>query len=172
MCKESQVVILDLDRKHFVSNIGDESSILPKKIQKALKSALDICRNDLDSDGSKNLMISEAFIRLFVELVGHIGNHVTTQHDGEKIFQREQFIRSVNSKSIRKFLEWFTETQMFDVFKHSLIDISGSLELFLTRVFEHTSDNSGVKSNVKDFGKKMRNFGKALKIKFAPDSSL
>ncbi|CAE1250863.1 DENND2 [Acanthosepion pharaonis] len=167
-----EVVILDLDRKHFVSNIGDESSILPKKIQKALKSALDICRNDFDSDGSKNLMISEAFIRLFVELVGHIGNHVTTQQDGEKIFQREQFIRSVNSKSIRKFLEWFTETQMFDVFKHSLIDISGSLELFLTRVFEHTSDNSGVKSNVKDFGKKMRNFGKALKTKFAPDSSL
>lgn len=169
-----EVVILDLDHRRFVSIIGDESSILPKKIQKALKTALDTCRNDLDSDGSKNLMISEAFVRLFVELVGHIGNHVSAQQDGEKIFQREQFIRSVNSKSIRKFLEWFTETQMFDVFKHSLLEITGSLELFLTRVFEHTSDSScsGVKSNVKDFGKRMRNFGKALKTKFASDNSL
>ncbi|GAB1602840.1 suppression of tumorigenicity 5 protein-like isoform X1 [Argonauta hians] len=163
-----EVVILDLDRKHFVSNIGDESSILPKKLQKALKSALETARNDIDTDGSKNLMISEAFLRLFVELVGHTESYILTQQNGERVFQKEQFIRSVNSKSIRKFLEWFTETQMFDVFRHSLLEMSNSLELFLTRVFEQSNDNStaGVKSNVRDLGKKMKNFGKALKTKF------
>ncbi|CAI9722833.1 Hypothetical predicted protein [Octopus vulgaris] len=163
-----EVVILDLDRKHFVSNIGDESSILPKKIQKALRSALDSARNDIETEGSKNLMISEAFLRLFVEMVGHTESYILTQQNGEKVFQKEQFIRSVNSKSIRKFLEWFSETQMFDVFKHSLLERSSSLELFLTRVYEHSNDSStaGMKSNVKDLGKKMKNFGKALKTKF------
>lgn len=56
----------------------------------------------VDSDGSKNLMISEAFIRLFVELVGHIGNHVTTQQDGEKIFQVSKRSNNFHSISICK----------------------------------------------------------------------
>jgi len=31
-------------------------------------------------------------------------------------FQRELFVKAVSSGSIRLFLEWFTQTQMFEVF--------------------------------------------------------
>ena len=39
-----------------------------------------------DAAVSKNLLISEAFLRLFVETVGHFGDHITVQQDGQKIF--------------------------------------------------------------------------------------
>ena len=32
------------------------------------------------------------------------------------VLQKEQFTKAVSSKSIRLFLEWFVETQMFEVF--------------------------------------------------------
>lgn len=32
------------------------------------------------------------------------------------LLQKELFVRAVSTKSIRLFLEWFTETQMFEVF--------------------------------------------------------
>ena len=41
------------------------------------------------------------------------------------VLQREQFVKAVNSKSIRMFLEWFTETQMFNAFINNQLHEEG-----------------------------------------------
>ena len=57
--------------------------------------------------------MSEVFIRFFVETVGHYSLFLTQSEKGERAFQREAFRKSVASKSIRRFLEVFMESQMF-----------------------------------------------------------
>lgn len=57
--------------------------------------------------------MSEVFIRFFVEAVGHYSLFLTQTEKGERAFQREAFRKSVASKSIRRFLEVFMESQMF-----------------------------------------------------------
>ena len=40
------VLIVDLDKKSFVRSQGDEGTLLPRKIEKALKTVLNMCRID------------------------------------------------------------------------------------------------------------------------------
>ena len=40
--------------------------------------------------------------------------------------QKELFCKAVNSKSIRLFLEWFTETQMFEEFISHKVELDKS----------------------------------------------
>lgn len=60
-----------------------------------------------------NSLVSEAFIRFFLESVGHYSLFITQNERGERVFQREAFRKSVASKSIRRFLGVFMESQMF-----------------------------------------------------------
>ena len=69
-----------------------------------------------DAKSNPNLMISEAFLLFFVEAVGHYGQHILTQQGGRKIFRKEEFIKGASSSSLEQLLEWFAETQMFEVF--------------------------------------------------------
>lgn len=62
---------------------------------------------------SLNGLVSEAFIRFFLESVGHYSLFITQNERGERVFQREAFRKSVASKSIRRFLGVFMESQMF-----------------------------------------------------------
>ena len=61
-------------------------------------------------------MVSEAFVRFFVEIVGHYSLFLTATEREERTLQREAFRKSVSSKSLRRFLEVFMETQMFGGF--------------------------------------------------------
>lgn len=61
-------------------------------------------------------MVSEAFVRFFVEIVGHYSLFLTPNEREERTLQREAFRKSVSSKSLRRFLEVFMETQMFGGF--------------------------------------------------------
>lgn len=61
-------------------------------------------------------MVSEAFVRFFVEIVGHYSLFLTPTEREERTLQREAFRKSVSSKSLRRFLEVFMETQMFGGF--------------------------------------------------------
>lgn len=83
-------------------------------------------------------VISEAFVRFFVEIVGHYSLFLGgAERDDESLtspslpspsssnptssppsssFQREAFRKAVTSKSLRRFLEVFMETQMFTSF--------------------------------------------------------
>lgn len=40
-----------------------------------------------ESETSQWLMVSEAFMRMFIEIMGHFGEHITTQQDGRKVFE-------------------------------------------------------------------------------------
>lgn len=62
---------------------------------------------------SLNSLVSEAFIRFFLETIGHYSLFITQNERGERIFQREAFRKSVASKSVRRFLGVFMESQMF-----------------------------------------------------------
>lgn len=57
-------------------------------------------------------MVSEAFVRFFVETVGHYSLFLAGERE-ERTLQREAFRKAVSSKSLRRFLEVFMETQMF-----------------------------------------------------------
>lgn len=71
-------------------------------------------------------VVSEAFVRFFVELVGHCQLFITGEReDGYSSsssspvpcsFQREGFRKAIPSKTVRRFLEVFMETQMFGWF--------------------------------------------------------
>lgn len=86
---------------------------------------------------SLGTVVSEAFVRFFVEMVGHYSLFMGgAERDEESVyspilpsslsssssssaspcpssFQREAFRKAVTSKSLRRFLEVFMETQMF-----------------------------------------------------------
>lgn len=71
-------------------------------------------------------VVSEAFVRFFVELVGHYPLFITAEReDGYSSsssspapcsFHREGFRKAIPSKTVRRFLEAFMETQMFGWF--------------------------------------------------------
>ncbi|XP_067655163.1 DENN domain-containing protein 2A-like isoform X2 [Haliotis asinina] len=160
-----EVVIVDLDKKQFVRSIGDEATLLPKKLQKALKTAINMCKIDSESETSQWLMVSEAFMRMFIEIMGHFGEHIVTQQDGKKVFEKEKFLARVSAKGIRQVLEWFTETQMFEVFITNQREKTnwGTVDLFMSRLLDFEKEDS--KDSHKGLGRKMKNFGKAIKTK-------
>ncbi|XP_046546111.1 DENN domain-containing protein 2B-like isoform X2 [Haliotis rubra] len=160
-----EVVIVDLDKKQFVRSIGDEATLLPKKLQKALKTAINMCKIDSESETSQWLMVSEAFMRMFIEIMGHFGEHIITQQDGKKVFEKEKFLTRVSAKGIRQVLEWFTETQMFEVFMTNQREKIewGTVDLFMSRLLDFEKEDS--RDSNKGLGRKMKNFGKAIKTK-------
>lgn len=66
-----------------------------------------------ETDVTLNSLVSEAFVRFFVELVGHYSLNMTVTERGERVFLREPFRKSHTSRSVRHFLDLFMETQMF-----------------------------------------------------------
>uniref|UniRef100_A0AAZ3R6G2 UDENN domain-containing protein n=1 Tax=Oncorhynchus tshawytscha TaxID=74940 RepID=A0AAZ3R6G2_ONCTS len=109
------------------SRLDDEDSILPHKLQAALEHVLDK-RKELASEmptdsSSLSTVVSEAFVCFFVEMVGHyplfMGGGDREDESGApssptpSYFQREAFRKAVTSKSLKRFLEVFMETQMF-----------------------------------------------------------
>ncbi|RUS72247.1 hypothetical protein EGW08_019988 [Elysia chlorotica] len=162
-----QVFIVDLDKKSIVQCQGDESNILPRKVQRALKTAINMCKIDSDAQNAQWLMVAEAFLRMFIETIGHFTSHVRTQQDGNRIFQKEGFVLEMVSKELRQFLEWFTETQMFEVFIVDVVDkpdLWDTNDLFMQRLKEHR-DSKEENNRSKGLGAKVKNFGKALKTK-------
>ncbi|XP_022082706.1 suppression of tumorigenicity 5 protein-like isoform X2 [Acanthaster planci] len=170
-----EVLIVDIDSKDFYTVVGDEATIIPKKLSHALERALtDICgsltepsygsEDDISSEDheAKNRAISEVFIRYFVETCGHYVNHFSTKYDGGLKFDREGFIRTVTSRSIRKFLEVFSETQMFAFFiQEKEAEVEGIAQgLFETRVREYEAQ---AKINANKFGAKVKKIGRAVK---------
>ncbi|XP_034493995.1 DENN domain-containing protein 2A isoform X3 [Ailuropoda melanoleuca] len=121
-----EVLVVDLVNNRFLRQMDDEDSILPRKLQVALEHILEQ-RNDLASDQDEgppdckhgpessplNEVVSEAFVRFFVEIVGHYSLFLTAGEREERTLQREAFRKAVSSKSLRRFLEVFMETQTF-----------------------------------------------------------
>ncbi|KAF7994992.1 hypothetical protein HCN44_004464 [Aphidius gifuensis] len=163
-------IVVDLDTNKIICMVGDESSILPSKLQKGIKTALHWVKTKTKyGDGFRNFLVSEAFLRIFVETCAHLEGHLVAQQDGKVIFQKESFIKASNSKGIQYFLEWFVETTMFHEFVNDFIGwIEGStvrenndIKLFVQRIAEYQKKND---TNLqKKYSKKKKNFGDRLK---------
>ncbi|XP_012270875.1 uncharacterized protein LOC105694607 isoform X2 [Orussus abietinus] len=164
-------IVVDIDASKIIHAVGDESSILPSRLQKGLKSALQIVSdNTSTTDGVRNFLVSEAFLRVFLETCGHCRSHIVTQQDGKVVFEKESFVKAISSKTMRYFLEWFVETTMFSKFIQDYIlrteglmtNDEDTIKLFDDRVTEceKAADKS---ANTKKISCKKKTLGDRLK---------
>ncbi|XP_051507501.1 suppression of tumorigenicity 5 protein isoform X1 [Myxocyprinus asiaticus] len=167
-----EALMVDLGTDRFIRQMDDEASLLPRKLQAALEQALeqrnDIIDQDSDSESDEectttlNSVVSEAFIRFFLETIGHYSLFLTQGDRGERIFQREAFRKSVASKSIRRFLGVFMESQMFAGFiqdrEMRKCRAKGLFEQRVEQYLEELPDTeqSGVNKFLKGLGNKMK----------------
>ncbi|PIO29113.1 hypothetical protein AB205_0098990 [Aquarana catesbeiana] len=107
-----EALMVNLGSDRFIRQMDDEDALLPRKLQAALEQALER-KSELIEYNTLNGLVSEVFIRFFVETIGHYSLFLAQNERGERVFQREAFRKSVASKSIRRFLEVFMESQMF-----------------------------------------------------------
>ncbi|XP_011788594.1 PREDICTED: DENN domain-containing protein 2C [Colobus angolensis palliatus] len=114
------------------------------------------------SDVTLNSLVSEAFVRFFVELVGHYSLNMTVTERGQRVFQREPFRKSHTSRSVRHFLDLFMETQMFAGFiQDRELRKSGVKGLFEVRAIQYLetipeSEPSGMNRILRSLGSKMK----------------
>ena len=87
-----------------------------KQLVHVLLTSCMMCLLSIPECNSLNSLVSETFIRFFLETIGHYSLFMTQGERGERVFQREAFRKSVASKSIRRFLGVFMESQMFTGF--------------------------------------------------------
>ncbi|XP_059190130.1 DENN domain-containing protein 2D-like isoform X2 [Centropristis striata] len=111
------VVDLSDDKKEtFIVSIGDESSILPPKLQSEILEALS-GRQKASTVEEINRVVSEAFLHFFVKTVGHYSSYVKRGRAGEPgVFEKRTFYKAIDSKTTRHFVKKFIQTQMFDLF--------------------------------------------------------
>ncbi|XP_015208598.1 DENN domain-containing protein 2A isoform X2 [Lepisosteus oculatus] len=163
-----EVLVVDLGNNRFLRQMDDEDSILPHKLQAALEHVLEkrkelACETSNDSS-SLSTVVSEAFVRFFVEMMGHypLFLSVAEREDEAATFQREAFRKAISSKSLRRFLEVFMETQMFTGFiQERELRRQGLRGLFEVRAQDYLdslpgSEQSGVNKFLKGLGNKMK----------------
>ncbi|XP_012576412.1 PREDICTED: DENN domain-containing protein 2A [Condylura cristata] len=170
-----EVLVVDLVHNRFLRQMDDEDSILPRKLQVALEHILEQ-RNDLASEQDAgpldckhgpessplNEVVSEAFVRFFVEIVGHYSLFLTAGEREERTLQREAFRKAVSSKGLRRFLEVFMETQTFRGFIQERElrrqDVKGLFEVRAQEYLETlpSGEHSGVNKFLKGLGNKMK----------------
>ncbi|XP_006642664.1 DENN domain-containing protein 2B isoform X1 [Lepisosteus oculatus] len=166
-----EALMVDLGTDRFIRQMDDEATLLPRKLQAALEQALeqrnDLISQDSDSESDEesntlNSVVSEAFIRFFLETIGHYSLFLTQNERGERVFQREAFRKSVASKSIRRFLGVFMESQMFAGFiQDRELRKCRAKGLFEQRVEQYLeelpdTEQSGVNKFLKGLGSKMK----------------
>ncbi|KAG7224283.1 hypothetical protein INR49_000526 [Caranx melampygus] len=116
---QSDLLVVDLseDKKEtFIVSIGDESSILPPKLQTEILEALST-RQSTSSVEEMNRVVSEAFLHFFVKTVGHYSSYVKYSNaERQGLFEKRRFYKAIESKTTRHFVKKFIQTQMFDLF--------------------------------------------------------
>ncbi|XP_039625437.1 DENN domain-containing protein 2A isoform X2 [Polypterus senegalus] len=160
-----EVLVVDLCNNRFLRQMEDEDSILPHKLQAALEHVLEK-RKDLANENDSNslsVVVSEAFVRFFVEMVGHYSLFLVPgeREDESFAFQRDAFRKAVYSKSLRRFLEVFMETQMFAGFIQEREHRRQGVRLFEVRAQDFLdslpgSEQSGVNKFLRGLGHKMK----------------
>ncbi|XP_068611641.1 DENN domain-containing protein 2A-like [Brachionichthys hirsutus] len=175
-----EVLVVDLGNGRFLRQLDDEDSILPSKLLSALENILERRRElanerggDTPTDsGHLSTVVSEAFVRFFVELVGHYQLFIVGEReDGYSsssssptpcTFRRDGFRKAVPSKTTRRFLEVFMETQMFGWFiQERELHRQALKGLFEVRVQEylesiHENEHRRVNRFLKGLGNKMK----------------
>lgn len=137
-------MIVNVDDGRVIREVGDEGHVLPRRLHRALVSLLSKVLGDAERSHETarflNILLPEAFQHVFVECFVRLFEHVlprnssssnapSTQsgasrepHGLARCFMRERFLQSTASKSLRAFLEWFTESAFFHVFLNDYLD--------------------------------------------------
>lgn len=96
---------------------ADSLFLIIKRIRRqfSLFSVTNVDPNAFHPDHQADLssLVSEAFVRFFVELVGHYPLHMAESFSGTQELQRDSFRKSHPSRGVRQFLQLFMDTQMF-----------------------------------------------------------
>ncbi|KAF5881000.1 DENN domain-containing protein 2D-like, partial [Clarias magur] len=118
--EHTDLLIVDLtsqSESKFISRIGDEDTLIPRRLQEELLQ--DLCKRKHDATVEDlNHVVSEAFLGFFVKTVGHFEDHFK-RPGGKKqprTFQKKGFLKAVEPKENRNFVRQFVQTQMFDLF--------------------------------------------------------
>ncbi|CAJ1055243.1 DENN domain-containing protein 2D-like isoform X2 [Xyrichtys novacula] len=116
---QEDLLVVDLSEdktETFIVSIGDESSILPPKLQAEILEALSK-RQNASTVEELNRVVSEAFLHFFVRTVGHYASYVKYSRKGQPgVFEKRSFYKAIESKTTRHFVKKFIQTQMFDLF--------------------------------------------------------
>ncbi|XP_013185462.1 uncharacterized protein LOC106131024 [Amyelois transitella] len=110
---------------------GDEATILPTSCYKTLKTSLQMelvkHKDTIEDAKTRNVLISEAFLRFFVEVLGDFWRYFSVGEVAEGmlgkdgvVFDKESFKKNATPKQNQYFLEWFTETAMFNHFVQNM----------------------------------------------------
>uniref|UniRef100_A0A3P8T6Y1 DENN/MADD domain containing 2Da n=1 Tax=Amphiprion percula TaxID=161767 RepID=A0A3P8T6Y1_AMPPE len=139
---QNDLLLVDLseDKKEtFIVSIGDESSILPPKLQNEILEAL--TNREKASKGEElNRVVSEAFLHFFVKTVGHYASFVKYSGTGERgVFEERSFYKAIESKTTRHFVKKFIKTQMFDLFIQEVEQQPGSQQDMVDKTLMHQS---------------------------------
>jgi len=86
--KPDHGMLVDLDSGKVLHSVGDEASILPRRSQRILRSAWEITFNiTQQAESARNALLSQSFLRLFVDLCGHYQQHIHCDDSGHKYFE-------------------------------------------------------------------------------------
>lgn len=171
------VLVVDVDRGALLCEDEDNQDVVPQKLQQSLCTALSLAKNMTDPTGRvRDMMITEAFVRLFVELVGHCDQHISLLRSDDDLpsFQRDAFIRAPSSRGAQMFLQWFVETQAFEQFVHERTERLRQLSrtpqhhllpkgLFEQRAAEYLLDLEQSGRGLRQLGRKMRTIGEMFR---------
>ncbi|KTG41222.1 hypothetical protein cypCar_00001809 [Cyprinus carpio] len=116
---QTELLVVDLSegrKETFIKCMGDEDTILPHKLKDEIKQALS-AKNENSSLEELNRVVPEAFLPFFIKTVGHYSKYIVRNgKDQRGEFKRINFCKAIESKSTRRFVKTFVQTQMFDLF--------------------------------------------------------
>ena len=108
-------MLVDLDSGKVLHNVGDESTILPRRSVRKLMSDWEVTVNiTQQAETARNALYSESFLRMFVDLCGHYEQNIHCSDSGHKYFEVNIFVVTVLG---------FSVNQKFIVFLFSLVFI-------------------------------------------------
>lgn len=170
------VLVVDVDRGALLCEDEDSVDVVPNKLRQSLCTALSLAKNMTDPTGRvRDMMITEAFVRLFVELVGHCDQHIILSDDlKDATFQRDAFMRVPSSRGAQMFLQWFAETEAFEQFLRERTQRLRQLAktphhhllpkgLFERRAEEYLLDLEQTTRGLRDLGKKVKTIGEMFR---------
>ncbi|CAF0993496.1 unnamed protein product [Brachionus calyciflorus] len=117
----SDFLIIDLDKQKLIQDNSNQEDYIPETLKKCLKTDLNNLQNLSKnlSNYEKNVELCKIFLKFFVKTVGNYQNffsYADKNNNESKIFKYAQFVNEAKTSELRKFLENFTQSQLFEVF--------------------------------------------------------
>ncbi|XP_019881889.2 DENN domain-containing protein 2B isoform X2 [Aethina tumida] len=112
-------IVVDLDKNNVLRSEGDEDKILSNSMKKIWRKNLNLANSKKvnserlgeSAEYNRSKYLRDAYLNVFLLCMSHYKNHLKGD-----TFDRDKFVKNGKTKGIRKFLEMFTQTTMFNEF--------------------------------------------------------